>query len=118
MSLTVAHIVVDCANAETLAAFWSTLLERPVDPGGNAFFSTVGLGAPGALMFLQVPEPKQGKNRLHLDLTGPDWQAHVERAVGLGATTLSEHKEYGTQWVTLADPEGNEFDIGAGVEAG
>lgn len=113
MSLSVAHIVVDCANAEALAGFWSKVLELPVDPGANAFFATVGGDAPGSLMFLQVPEPKQGKNRLHVDLTGPQWRAEVERVCGLGATVLSEHAEYGTEWMTLRDPEGNEFDIGA-----
>ena len=52
------------------------------------------------------------------DLLAPthamDWAAEVERVVGLGATRVAEFDEYGTRWVTLTDPEGNVFDIGAG----
>ena len=36
----------------------------------------------------------------------------MERALGLGATKVGEFDEYGTQWTTLADPEGNVFDVG------
>ena len=63
-------------------------------------------------MFIAVPEPRQGKNRVHLDLVSTDRQAVVERALSLGATKVGEFDEYGTQWTTLADPEGNVFDVG------
>jgi len=69
------------------------------------------------MMFLAVPEPRQGKNRLHLDLVATDLSAEVDRAVGLGATKVAEFDEYGTRWVTLTDPEGNVFDIGVGSSA-
>jgi hypothetical protein len=115
MPLALSQIVVDCADAEKLAGFWSAVLGTTVDPGAQPFFATVGRGEPTALMFIKVPEPKAGKNRLHLDLTGTGWREEVERALSLGATAVSEHDEYGTQWVTLRDPEGNEFDIGAGL---
>ena len=62
-------------------------------------------------MFIQVPEERVGKNRLHLDLATADWAAEVDRLVGLGAKRLSEYDEYGTHWITLADPEGNVFDL-------
>jgi hypothetical protein len=113
--LSIAQIVIDCADAGKLAGFWSQALSRPVDEGASAYFATVG-GSP-KLMFLKVPEPKQTKNRLHLDLSGPGWAAEVDRLLGLGAVKMSEHQEYGTEWVTLADPEGNEFDVGAGLAA-
>ena len=67
-------------------------------------------------MFLAVPEPRQGKNRVHLDLVSTDRQAVVERALSLGATKVGEFDEYGTQWTTLADPEGNVFDIGVSAQ--
>ena len=118
MSLTTAHIVFDCTDAARLATFWSALLERPVDPGANAFFATVGSGGDEPLrpayMFLQVPEERAGKNRLHVDLIGSDLAHQVERAVGLGARHVGDFDEYGTVWTTLADPEGNLFDIAAG----
>ena len=63
-------------------------------------------------MFLQVPEPKTVKNRWHLDLTSTDPAAAAARAVELGAEQLESYDEYGTKWTTMADPEGNLFDIG------
>jgi glyoxalase superfamily protein len=120
MPLSIAQIVFDCEDAETLSSFWSKVLDRPVDEGAAVFFASIGLKSPGpgpALMFIKVAEPKQVKNRVHVDLTGAggDWAAEVERVVGLGAVQLAEYKEFGTHWVTLRDPEGNEFDIGAGM---
>jgi len=122
MTTTVAQVVIDCEDAGRLAAFWARVLERPVDGGASPYFATIGrapspptatAGGSPALMFLQVPEPKQGKNRMHLDLTAPDWRDEVKRIVGLGATFVAEYAEHGTEWATLLDPEGNEFDVGA-----
>jgi hypothetical protein len=70
-------------------------------------------GARPRLLFQNVPEPKTGKNRVHLDIhVGPDGRdAEVERLVGLGATRLWEASQGPHSWVTLADPEGNEFCV-------
>ena len=114
-TLSLGQIVVDSADAAALADFWSRLLERPVLDGANQFFAVIPPAEDGsfpALMFLAVPEPRQGKNRLHLDLVSADRAAAVERATQLGARRVGEFDEYGTQWTTLADPEGNVFDIG------
>ncbi|MFE1440964.1 VOC family protein [Streptomyces sp. NPDC058739] len=80
--------------------------EDPVEPD-----SGTGLGR--RLLFQRVPEPKSGKNRLHLDLhPGPDRREdEVARLRGLGASVLREVKEAGGQWVVMADPEGNEFCV-------
>jgi uncharacterized glyoxalase superfamily protein PhnB len=118
MTVSIAHVTVDCTDAATLAGFWSDLVKHPVDEGASEFFATVGLQDQAfrpALMFLKVPEPKATKNRVHLDLHAEDWEAEVQRAVGLGATHVADFDEYGTRWATLLDPEGNEFDIGAGM---
>ena len=119
MTLSVVHIVFDCADAEKLASFWAAALRRDVDPEANAFFATVGRPDPGqvTLMFLQVPEGKQGKNRMHLDLAGDDWETELVRLTELGAVRVGEFHEYGMRWFTLRDPEGNEFDLGAGTDA-
>ena len=114
-TLSLGQIVIDSADAAALADFWSRLLERPVQDGANQFFAVIPPAEDGsfpALMFLAVPEPRQGKNRLHLDLVSADRAAAVERATQLGARKVGEFDEYGTQWTTLADPEGNVFDIG------
>jgi hypothetical protein len=114
-SLGFGQIVVDCSIADQLAQFWSALVERPVLAGANEFFAVIPASEDGhfpSLMFLAVPEPRQGKNRLHLDLTSTDLDGAVERAVSLGATKVGVYDEYGAIWTTLADPEGNLFDIG------
>lgn len=65
------------------------------------------------LLFQAVPEPKPGKNRVHLDLNvGKDrMEAEVERLLDLGATLLYRHDGPDGTWVTLADPEGNELCV-------
>ena len=66
------------------------------------------------MLFIPVPEGKTAKNRMHLDLRPTDCtrDEQVEKALALGATLLGDHrKDDGTGWVTLADPEGNEFCI-------
>ena len=112
MSIALEHVTFDSADAATLAAFWAQVLDSQVDAGGNEFFATVNKEGDGpALMFIQVPEERVGKNRLHLDLATADWAAEVDRIVGLGAKRVGEFDEYGAHWVTLADPEGNVFDL-------
>jgi len=59
-------------------------------------------------------EGKTAKNRLHLDLQPSDRtrDAAVEQALSLGATVVGDFREPdGSGWVTMADPEGNEFCI-------
>ena len=65
------------------------------------------------VLFQAVPEPKTVKNRLHLDVrVGVDRrEAEVARLIGLGATELWRASQGPFDWVTLADPEGNEFCV-------
>ena len=48
---------------------------------------------------------------MHIDLITTDFDAEIDRLTGLGATKLNEIKKNGRHWATLADPEGNEFDV-------
>jgi hypothetical protein len=104
------EIVVDCADPESLAEFWGTLLEAPWvvrDPA----WATVG-AEPVLLAFQRVPEPKSSpKNRLHLDVAVPDAASAISHAVGLGAHELGagEIGSDGDGYVVMADPEDNEF---------
>src|SRR3954453_8454841 len=52
-------------------------------------------------VFAQVPEPKAGKNRLHLDVVAKDVEAEIARLVGLGATRVTDHEEYGYTWTLM-----------------
>ncbi|WP_067531805.1 VOC family protein [Nocardia crassostreae] len=115
MTVQIANITFDCENAAELAGFWAQLLELPVDSEATADFTTVGrsAGASPLLMFIRVPDKTPGKNVVHLDLTADDLPARIDRAIALGAKHIADFDEYGGQWTTMADPEGNLFDIAA-----
>ena len=82
-------------------------------PNGNGGATAQTDDATPTMMFIGVPEPRTVKNRVHLDLVTSDREAEVERLVGLGATRLADHDEWGHVWTTLADPAGNEFCVAA-----
>jgi catechol 2,3-dioxygenase-like lactoylglutathione lyase family enzyme len=118
MTATIGQVTFDCQDPYALARFWSEATgytEVPDDPNlpehEESFIGPDG-GHPG-LLFIRVPEPKSAKNRLHLDLVPETTRdEEVERLLGLGATMFEDHrKPDGTGWVTLLDPEGNEFCV-------
>jgi hypothetical protein len=84
-------------------------VRHPDDP----YDEDSGTGLGRRLLFQRVPEPKSGKNRLHLDLHPGEGrrEAEVERLRSLGASVLREMREPAGQWVVMADPEGNEFCV-------
>ncbi|MFF2040149.1 VOC family protein [Kitasatospora sp. NPDC058170] len=90
---------------------WRTLaaVRHPDDP----FDPDTDTGLGHRLLFQQVPEAKQVKNRLHLDLhPGPaDRDATVQRLQSLGATVRQTVSEHGSTHVVMTDPEGNEFCV-------
>jgi hypothetical protein len=65
------------------------------------------------IIFQQVPEPKSAKNRWHIDvwIGQENLQSATEQLVARGATFLHDGQQGPHRWVTLADPEGNEFCI-------
>jgi predicted enzyme related to lactoylglutathione lyase len=115
MHSTILNITFDCTDAKSQAMFWAAVTggsaeERDATPGHVEY--AVVSPAPGVprLYFTTVPEPKQAKNRLHLDLVPPDedQRAELARLVRLGATVPPDQPP-GVGWIILADPEGNEF---------
>jgi len=65
------------------------------------------------VLFQQVPEGKTVKNRLHLDVRvgAPDVDSAVEALTARGARVLHTGAQGPHTWVTMADPEGNEFCV-------
>lgn len=108
-------MTLDCIDTEAQAGFWldalAPLKYRRAFDAPPYLSLTTSRPAP-TLLLQRVPEPKQGKNRMHLDLRVEDLPAEVERLERLGARQLSgELTEHGFRWVVLADPEGNEFCV-------
>jgi hypothetical protein len=65
------------------------------------------------LTFARVPEGKTAKNRVHLDInpTDRDQGEEVRRLLDLGARHADVGQTGEESWITLADPEGNEFCV-------
>ncbi|MFI6205490.1 VOC family protein [Streptomyces sp. NPDC051041] len=84
-------------------------VRHPDDP----YEKESGTGLGRRLLFQRVPEAKTVKNRLHLDLHSGQGRREdeVRRLERIGASVLRRVAEPGGQWVTMADPEGNEFCV-------
>ena len=108
------RITVDCADPQSMAAFWAAVLGYEIrnNDGNLSIFDPRSSGPD--IGFQQVPEPKVVKNRLHFDLlpADGDWSMAVERLESLGAQKVQffDHDPTQTWWV-MHDPEGNEFCI-------
>lgn len=126
MTSRLTEVVVDCRDAQILAQFWCEVLDYhivyrhrdwleigPWEAGSEPPVEELRRAArPATLLFIPVPEGKQTKNRLHLDVCPIDrtQDEEVERVLALGARRVDIGQ--GEQsWVVLADPEGNEFCI-------
>ena len=116
------ELAIDCADPDVLARFWCSVLDYEVQDEDDGLVAigpaTIPEGknhlgpVPPMLTFAHVPEGKTVKNRLHLDVNPTDrsQDEEIARLIGLGATVVNDNRpEFG--WVTLADPEGNEFDV-------
>ncbi len=112
-------LTIDCHNVERVGRFWAEALgygDDPANPNasGDPEWLIVSADRTTHLLCQTVEESKQVKNRLHLDLepvdrTRDDESAHLTE---LGAAVIVDHrKPDGSGWLTMADPEGNEFDV-------
>ncbi|MGN6611942.1 MAG: VOC family protein [Angustibacter sp.] len=121
MTSWISHVAVDCANAYELSEWWKPVLgyvdlaDDPNAPGHTECVIVHPDDERVGLIFIEVPEGKSVKNRLHLDLRPRDGETRdqeVERLIGLGAKQFDDQrKPDGGGWVVLQDPEGNEFCI-------
>ncbi|KAB1150050.1 VOC family protein [Streptomyces luteolifulvus] len=110
MSLDAKMITVDCAEPRKLAAWWAEVLDTEIAQDFGGEFVIVG-AQPLVLGFQHVPEPRQVKNRVHVDFHTEDRPTEVDRLVELGASVVGEHSAGPLTWTVLRDPEGNEFCV-------
>jgi hypothetical protein len=119
MTSRISHTTVDSHNAYAQSVWWAEALgfaEDPKDPNLPDHEECMIFSSDGRtrVLFINVPDDKTVKNRLHFDLTPTDRTRddEVSRLLEHGATQLADHRSpEGGGWVTLADPEGNEFCV-------
>ena len=115
----ISHTSIDATDAYAQSVFWGKVLgfaEDPADPNepGHEECMIFSPDRRTRVLFIEVPEKKQGKNRMHFDLVPAEGTRDEElaRLLALGATEVDDlRRSDGTGWVVLADPEGNEFCI-------
>ena len=121
MTSQISHTTLDSRNAHAQSVWWGQVVgftEDPKDPNEPGHEECMIFSADGRqrVLFIEVPEGKTVKNRLHFDLRPTDGSQdeEVQRLLAHGATVHQDLRgQYGpgTGWVTLLDPEGNEFCV-------
>jgi hypothetical protein len=126
-------VIFDSRHPASIARFWAAAIDgyrvAPYDDAERARLRSIGISDPEddpavlvepvtgrgpRLFFQRVPEARTVKNRVHLDLYAPDADAEADVLTRLGARILARYED----WITLADPEGNEFCIQRTAAAG
>jgi predicted enzyme related to lactoylglutathione lyase len=119
MAAFISHTSFDARDSYAQSVFWGQVLgfhqdpEDPNEPGHEEcmIFSPDGRTK---VLFIEVPDGKQVKNRVHFDLMPVEGTRDEElaRLLALGATIVDDlRRPEGHGWVVLGDPEGNEFCI-------
>ena len=116
MPAKVGYLAIDSIDPNGLAPFWCGLLGVQVDTTiGDGDFLILSPTEEGLTVgFQRVPEMKDGKNRVQLDLVVDDLDeatAEVEKLGGRWLETGNTRELEGFRWRCMADPEGNEFDL-------
>ena len=119
MTSRISHTTIDCRDAFALSEWWKAVTgytDVPGDPNcpGDEECMILDPTSGHRLLFIEVPDTKSVKNRLHLDLAPTDAtrDEEVARLRTLGAGQLADlRRPDGTGWVVLTDPEGNEFCV-------
>jgi predicted enzyme related to lactoylglutathione lyase len=114
MAAKFSELIVDANDVDKMASFWQQVLgweRRTTDDPEDAELVAPDGSLP-TLLFTPVPEPKQAKGRIHLDVSptaGSDQAQELERLLALGARHADVGQGDDVSWIVLADPEGNEF---------
>ncbi|MBU2663456.1 VOC family protein [Actinoplanes bogorensis] len=110
MTSRIGDMVVDCADPELMARFWSEALGYRIFARDDTGVAIRGATTSPDILFIRVPEPKTVKNRLHYDICPTDRSQadELERLLALGARRSTTIIGSGS-WIVLEDPEGNEF---------
>ncbi|MEV4537887.1 VOC family protein [Asanoa sp. NPDC049518] len=111
MTSRVGDIVIDCADPELLATFWSDVLGYRIFARDETGVAIRGATVSPDILFIRVPEAKSGKNRLQFDVCPTDGDQDQELARLLALDARRSPVQAGGSWIVLEDPEGNEFCV-------
>ncbi len=111
MNLSVGMITIDTPDAAALSRWWATQTGAEVAQDFGDFVILAGGGLPALLGFQQVADATPGKNRVHLDLAADDLGVAVEQLTAAGAGLVEHRGDENFRWVTLTDPDGNQFCV-------
>ncbi|MFI6346136.1 VOC family protein [Streptomyces sp. NPDC050560] len=117
MACRISELVIDAADPERLAVFWSQVLgyvELGREDDGSIEIGPSDAGFGGlqpTLILSRGGAPGAAKLPLHIDVspTDRDQEAELERLLALGARPADVGQSGAESWHVLADPEGNEF---------
>jgi predicted enzyme related to lactoylglutathione lyase len=113
--ITVGTVVINVLDFERQKEFWGSVLGVEVAreiPPYFVWFTPQQAG--GMRIALQaVAEASEGPRRLHLDSVVTNVEAAKARILELGGSHLADREMGGFGWTVMADPEGNEFCLGA-----
>lgn len=121
MTCFISHTTVDCHDAYTLSEWWRRVLgyvdhdEDPNEPGDEEcpiYDPDIG----HEILFTQVGNAELPAKRIHFDVRprGRSREEEVAWLLDYGASEVADHRGIygpGSGWVTLADPEGNQFCV-------
>lgn len=109
----VSFLTIDANDPARLAAFWCEVLgTHVVETSDEGRFVFLAVANGYILSFQRVPEQKSVKNRVHLDIRVEDLGTATDAVLGLDGTWDGNERALDdARWRTLADPEGNEFDV-------
>lgn len=116
MTITPAMITFDTTDALPLARWWAEHTGGEVVQENDGWFAVVVLPSGQRLAFQKVDDPTPGKNRIHVDFVADDLDQAVAalRAAGAGHVVDREMPDF--RWVTLTDPDGNQFCVSGPAE--
>ena len=114
MSLSLGMVTTDTTDPRPIAQWWAERFGGEIVSDHDGWFVIVKI--PGLnLGFQKVDDPTPGKNKLHFDLhVDSDLDETVRSLVDAGATLVGGRGDESFRWVTLADPQGNEFCVAGG----
>lgn len=121
MIVFVSHTSIDCHDAYALSEWWRRILDYGTDPEdpnlpGHEECAIFDPDTGHTLLFLEVPDAELPAKRIHFDVRPRErtQEQEIRWLEEQGATLVADHRgQYGpgTGWLTMADPEGNQFCV-------